>query len=240
MTATRLVPGADPAAARQGRRRRQTPPRPIDIRARGRAHAQDALQHLAAGAVFAAVAGGLAAHAFEPGVRAPAVGGLAAGAVIVLLLRQGAAWLALQRPSAEGWSLLFVLGLELLVAALALGAAFVVGHPILGLTIAVVLQLSVAGLALAPSVLRHLGRVRGCGLVALVTAFLLPVGALAGASAAPADAFVAFAAAAMLYAVTEALIAPVHREAAGGGHVRALSFFAATAAVLIVGGVAGS
>ena len=169
-----------------------------------------AIQHFAAGVVFAAAAGEILPdlkHAGSP--WATLVGG-AVGVAVMLVVR------LLERRLKGPVGLLTVTGIDILVDGLVLGIAFAAGAKAgLLLTVALTIEVLFLGLTVANELGEggtSKGRVVG---VTAALAVLLPLGALLGGpvAALPAairGAFLAFGLVALLYLVTEELLVEAH------------------------------
>jgi len=170
-----------------------------------------ALQHLAAGVVFAAAAGEILPGLKHQGAVLPILLGGLLGVAAMLLVKH------LGRHAAGPVGLVATAGVDLLVDGVVLGIGFAAGER-QGLLLAVALTLEVLflGLTLALALrerLPALGAVAGTVAVGL----LLPLGALAGApiSKLPRfwlDAAFAFGLVALLYLVTEELLVEAHEQ----------------------------
>lgn len=169
-----------------------------------------AVQHLAAGVVFAAAAGEILPDLKHGGPAwAVALGG-AFGVAVVLLVRR------IEERVKGPVGLLATVGLDILIDGLVLGIAFAAGAKAgLLLTVALTVEVLFLGLTVA----NELGEFATSKLrvVALTAALvlLLPVGALLGepVSALPRPAltgFFAFGLVALLYLVTEELLVEAH------------------------------
>jgi ZIP family zinc transporter len=169
-----------------------------------------AVQHLAAGVLFAAVAGEILPdlkHQQSP--IAVIVGGALGVALMLLIKRLG--------EGAKGSSgLIVTVGIDILIDGLVLGIGFAAGAKQgLLLTGALTLEVLFLGLAVASELKQTSGSaVRVIGIVAGL-ALLLPLGALLGTpvGALPGPylaGFFAFALVALLYLVTEELLVEAH------------------------------
>lgn len=177
---------------------------------------KSAVQHFAAGLVFAAVALELLPEVAEGGHRVAMILGFAAGVGAMLLVKALTHGHSEQGSKAVG-ALLFAVALDLFIDGLLLGLASS-SEGDRGVALLVALSLEVGFLALSlTTTLKDTGR---SGLAALgITggvAALFPVGALGGwlllgqMSGAPLIGFLSFSVAALLYLVTEELLAEAH------------------------------
>ncbi len=169
-----------------------------------------AIQHLAAGVLFAAIAGEILPdlkHQQSP--IAVIVGGALGVALMLLVKRLG----EIAKGSA---GLIVTVGIDILIDGLVLGIGFAAGAKQgLLLTGALTLEVLFLGLALASELKQESGSaVRVIGIVAGL-AILLPVGALLGTPIGGLPGpylagFFAFALVALLYLVTEELLVEAH------------------------------
>lgn len=203
---------------------------------------QSYLQHFAAGVVFAAVAVEVLPDVMHRNAPLAASVGFALGVAVMLAVR----WLSEtigKRPEAGGrgaWSMVAVIGIDVLIDGLLLGAAFAAGQGLGGL---LVLALSAEFLSLGPSTSSQLIRNglprKTAILVTLGVASLPWIGGLGGilvlsnASDVMMEAVLAFGSAAFLYLVTEELLVEAH-EAAETPLATSL-FFVGFLAVLVIG-----
>lgn len=169
-----------------------------------------AIQHFAAGVVFAAAAGEILPDLKHAGSAWPVALGGAAGIVVMLLLRRA-------EERIEGpLGLLVIFGVDILIDGLVLGLGFAAGAKAgLLLTVALTIEVLFLGLTVAAE-LGEAGttRARVIGLTAGLV-LLLPLGAVlatpvAGLAAWYLTAFFAFGLVALLYLVTEELLAEAH------------------------------
>ncbi len=169
-----------------------------------------AIQHFAAGVVFAAAAGEILPDVMHGGSPLATLLGGAAGVVVMLLVRQ------LEGVVEGPAGLMTMIGIDVLVDGLVLGIAFAAAARAgLLLTIALSLEVVFLGLALVTE-LSEAGwrRLRIVGVTAALM-LLLPAGALLAAPVAAMPApvvtgFLAFGLIALLYLVTEELLAEAH------------------------------
>jgi ZIP family zinc transporter len=182
---------------------------------------QSAIQHFAAGVVFAAVAGEILPEIRHQRAPLPVIIGFSVGVIAMLGMRY-----LTQRLGGEGvaadtgrsvTSLLIAVGVDLLLDGLLVGIGFAAGaeNGIL-LAIALTLEVLFLGLATATALLKSgasRGRVIGtmaglAGVVALGA--IIGVTLLAGLSGAALEVALSFGAAALLYLVTEELLTEAH------------------------------
>lgn len=167
-----------------------------------------AIQHFAAGVVFAAAAGEVLPDLKHAGAVWPVMIGGGAGIAVMLLIE------ALERKFSGPVGMLATVGVDIFVDGLVLGLAFLAGQSQgLLLTIALTIEILFLGLTVALG-LRRSGRVRSVVFTALL-ALLLPVGALMarpiGLLPGPVvTGFLAFGLVALLYLVTEELLVEAH------------------------------
>lgn len=169
-----------------------------------------ALQHVAAGVVFAAAAGEILPDLKHGGSPWPVLIGGGTGIVVMLLIRE------FERHVKGPVGLMALVGIDILIDGLVLGLAFAAGERAgILLTVALTLEVLFLGLTLAA----ELGEMTpGPGRVIGMTAglvLLLPVGALvatplAGLPATYLTGFFAFGLVALLYLVTEELLVEAH------------------------------
>ncbi len=169
-----------------------------------------AIQHFAAGVVFAAAAGEImpdVAHSGSP--IATMVGGFA-GIGVMLAIRQ------LERGIEGPTGILTLVGVDILIDGLVLGIAFAAGMQA-GLLLTIALSIEVLFLGLAVTIDLS-GTVKSRMRIVLIVAallFLLPVGAfiatpVAGLPAHYITGFLSFGLVALLYLVTEELLVEAH------------------------------
>jgi len=196
-----------------------------------------AIQHFAAGVVFAAAAGEILPDVMQRGSPwATAIGG-AIGVAVMLSVKQ------LERWATGPAGLLAAVALDMLIDGLVLGIGFAAG-PKVGLLLTIALTLEVLFLGL--TVANELGetvrsRTRIVGITAALV-LLLPIGALLGnpVAALPGPVvtgFFAFGLVALLYLVTEELLIEAH-ETPDRPWVTAM-FFAGFLALLLLGEAIG-
>ena len=167
-----------------------------------------AIQHFAAGVIFAAAAGEILPDLKHAGAIWPVVIGGGAGVLTMALIQQ------LEARTKGPIGLLATVAVDLLIDGLVLGLAFVAGATQgLLLTVALTLEVLFLGLTIAIG-LKSASWGRSVGTTALL-ALLLPVGALLSApiSHMPTPVitgFLAFGLIALLYLVTEELLVEAH------------------------------
>ena len=169
-----------------------------------------AIQHFAAGVVFAAAAGEILPDVMHRGSPLATVIGGAIGVGVMLLVKQLENW-------AKGpVGLLAAIGIDILIDGLVLGIGFAAG-PKVGLLLTIALTIEVLFLGL--TVANELGEsVRSRAKIVAITAalaLLLPIGALLGTPIALLPdpiltGFFAFGLIALLYLVTEELLVEAH------------------------------
>ncbi|WP_256754054.1 ZIP family metal transporter [Mesorhizobium sp. Mes31] len=169
-----------------------------------------AIQHFAAGVVFAAAAGEILPDLKHGGsLWAIAIGGTV-GIVLMLGLKR------LEERVGGAVGLLALVGVDILIDGLVLGIGFAAGAKVgLLLTIALTIEVLFLGLTVAAEIGES---ERSRGQIVLLTgalALLLPIGALlalpiAGLSAPILAGFFAFGLIALLYLVTEELLVEAH------------------------------
>jgi ZIP family zinc transporter len=169
-----------------------------------------AIQHFAAGVVFAAAAGEVlpsVMHGASP--WATAIGG-AIGVVVMLLVKQ------LESVVKGPVGLLTMVGVDVLIDGLVLGIAFAAGAKVgILLTIALTLEVLFLGLTVANELGETMrSRIKIVGITGALV-LLLPIGTLIAAPIATLPApiltgFFAFGLVALLYLVTEELLVEAH------------------------------
>ena len=204
----------------------------IAVNARPKATLVSAIQHFAAGVVFAAAAGEILPDVMHRGSPwATAIGG-AIGVVTMLLVKQLEEW-------AKGPAgLLTAIAVDILIDGLVLGIGFA-ASPKVGilLTIALTIEILFLGLTVATELGESVpSKARIVGITAGLI-ILLPVGALLGAPVALLPGpiltgFFAFGLVALLYLVTEELLIEAH-ETPDRPWVTAMFFFGFLALLLV-------
>lgn len=173
--------------------------------------AMSALQHLAAGVVFAAAATEILPQVMHHASPAATVIGGGLGVLVMLGLKEAETRLVGQM------ALLGAIGIDLLVDGLVLGLAFVAGQKA-GLLLAVALTLEVLFLAmsLATDLMRRNRSKLKVVFLTVGMALLLPIGSIAAIPVAQfppviVAGFLSFGLMALLYLVTEELLVEAHR-----------------------------
>lgn len=180
---------------------------------------RSAVQHFAAGVVFAAVAGELLPEAMHDRAPIPIIIGFAVGVLTMLGIKVLTRRIE-ERDSSVGslpTGLLAAVGIDLLLDGLLVGIGFTAGAAAgLLITIALTLEVLFLGLSTAASLAqahvstgRVIGMTTGLALLILVGA-LLGATLLAGLSGFALDLVLAFGVAALLYLVTEELLVEAH------------------------------
>ena len=169
-----------------------------------------AIQHFAAGVVFAAAAGEILPDVMHGGSTVATLVGGTAGVVVMLLVRQ------IETIVKGPVGLMTTIGIDVLVDGLVLGIAFVAGAQAgLLLTVALTLEVAFLALALATELTdANWGRLRIVGVTGVLM-LLLPLGAVLATPVAMmpdviVTGFLAFGLIALLYLVTEELLVEAH------------------------------
>ena len=169
-----------------------------------------AVQHFAAGVVFAAAAGEILPELLHRQSPMATIVGGSFGAVTMLAVK------AVGRRATGPVGLIAVTSVDVLVDGLVLGIGFAAGvkQGVL-LTIALTIEVLFLGLAVSPQLARVTGSKAGTIAATAGVAALLPVGALVGGPVGtlPADiltSFYGFGVVALLYLVTEELLIEAH------------------------------
>lgn len=169
-----------------------------------------AIQHFAAGVVFAAAAGEVLPSLKHSTSIWPIIVGGGAGIVVMLLVEQ------IGERTEGRTGLLTLVGVDMFIDGLVLGLGFAVSTKAgLLLTIALTLEVLFLGLSLATELGEEkMSRARTVGLTTAAV-LLLPVGALAASAVAQLphevlNGFFAFGLIALLYLVTEELLVEAH------------------------------
>lgn len=191
-----------------------------------------AIQHFAAGVVFAAAAGEILPDVLHRGSPWATVIGGGIGVIAMLLVKQLESWV--KGPA----GLLTAIAIDILIDGLVLGIGFAAGPKVgLLLTIALTIEVLFLGLTVATELGESItSRSRIIGITTALVV-LLPVGALLGApvGALPGPVltgFFAFGLIALLYLVTEELLIEAH-ETPDRPWVTAM-FFAGFLALLVL------
>ena len=192
-----------------------------------------AVQHLAAGVVFAAVATEILPDIKHQGSIVAVVVGGGLGVLAMLAVKAVG-----QRAKGAG-SLVAVVGVDILIDGLVLGLGFAAGSRAgVLLTIALTLEVMFLGLSVTPALAQALGsRARTLAAVGAL-ATLLPIGALIGTQAGGLPGvwlagFLSFGLVALLYLVTEELLVEAHEGGPEAPWIAAM-FFVGFLALLIL------
>jgi ZIP family zinc transporter len=171
-----------------------------------------AMQHLAAGVVFAAAATEILPQVLHEGSPAATLVGGGLGVAVMLGLKQ------IEARFAGRIALLAAVGLDIWIDGLVLGLAFIAGAKAgLLLTVALTLEVLFLGLSLTTELAEGAAnRVRPV-VVTVALALLLPVGALVATPVATLPpvviaGFLSFGLMALLYLVTEELLVEAHEK----------------------------
>ena len=182
----------------------------VALRMRPGPIALSAIQHFAAGVVFAAAASEVLPDVMHRGLPYATVLGGGAAVVLMLLVKQ------IEHYAKGSLGLLVAVAIDLFIDGIVLGIGFVASLKVgLLLTIALTLEVLFLGLTVV-SELREASRSSATALLATAClVLLLPVGALIGApvgqlSAPLQAAFLSFGLVALLYLVTEELLVEAH------------------------------
>jgi ZIP family zinc transporter len=174
------------------------------------ASVRSAVQHFAAGVVFAAAASEILPDLKHEGAAIPVAIGGAIGIAIMLVVR------AVGERAASAAGMVAVTGVDILIDGLVLGIGFAAGaREGLLLTIALTIEILFLGLTMAFELRQAMpSRVKAVAITCAI-GLLLPIGALAGGpiSRLPGPyltAFFAFGLIALLYLVTEELLVEAH------------------------------
>lgn len=201
-----------------------------------------AIQHLAAGVVFAAAASELLPAIKEENTAWPIVVGGTVGVATMLVVR----WLGSKATGPI--ALIAMVGVDILIDGLVLGIGFASGGTAgLVLTIALTLEVLFLGLAVAAAMSGGSEGLSRPGLIIAVTtalALLLPLGAVIGLPAGTLSApwlagLFSFGLIALLYLVTEELLVEAHEEAEDRPWVTAM-FFVGFLALIVLEEVVGA
>lgn len=191
-----------------------------------------AIQHFAAGVVFAAAAGEILPDVVHGGSAWATVFGGSAGVAVMLLVKE------LEKRFKGPAGLLAAVGVDLVIDGLVLGIGFAAGARAgVLLTIALTLEVLFLGLTVATELAETVtSRIRIIGTIGLMV-LLLPLGTVLAApvSALPGvvvTGFFAFGLVALLYLVTEELLVEAH-ETPDRPWVTAM-FFAGFLALIVV------
>lgn len=204
-----------------------------------------AVQHFAAGVVFAATAVEVLPDLHEQGSLGFVAAGFALGVAVLLLLRQVE---ARTEEGSRAWlpvGLAAAVGLDLLIDGLLIGVGVHIGpRQALILTVALTLEILFLGLSVAVELTERGARRLPALATVSVLAACTAVGAVAGAALLSGAshqvmAFVlAFGVAALLYLVTEELLTEAHEESGRELPWLTAMFFAGFLAVYLLDGLA--
>lgn len=168
-----------------------------------------AIQHFAAGVVFAAAAGEILPDLKHAGSVVPVAIGGTIGVIVMLLLK------SFEERMQGPLGLTTIIGVDILIDGLVLGLGFAAGEKVgLLLTIALTIEVLFLGLTVAAELGESMKPGRVVGLTAGLV-LLLPVGALVATPIASLPGpyltgFFAFGLIALLYLVTEELLVEAH------------------------------
>lgn len=169
-----------------------------------------AVQHFAAGVVFAAAAGEILPDLKHAGSPVPVLIGGALGVALMLLVKN------LGGRAKGPLSIVAVIGIDILLDGLVLGIGFAAGaRQGMLLTVALTLEVLFLGLSITSSLVESLGTRARALLTVAGIALLLPLGALLGTPVGRLPAvwltgFFAFGLVALLYLVVEELLVEAH------------------------------
>ena len=190
------------------------------------ARARSALQHLAAGIVFAAVATEIVPEMLEGGYVLAVALGFSAGVLLMFGVRvasdtMSGAGRAAADGSANGWSMLMATGIDLAIDGLLIGLGFAISTASgVLLTVAVAFEVLFVSLGLSATLADRGRSVRfiatSLAVMALLTMGCMLLGASLLSSLAPAWKVVvlSFGSAALLYLVSEELLVEAHADGA--------------------------
>lgn len=178
------------------------------------------IQHFAAGVVFSAVGVEVLPDLMNHQAPVAVIAGFALGTGLMLLIRWVSRRLGGRRAGKGGgfpWSYVLAIAVDVSIDGLLLGIAFIAGQRT-GILLAVALAAEFASLGLATAAeLVATGMGRTASIVTTTALGLLPVGGLLlgmvllrGIGGEGLEAMLAFAAAALLYLVTEELLVEAH------------------------------
>jgi ZIP family zinc transporter len=202
---------------------------------------QSYLQHFAAGVVFAAVAVEVLPEVMHRNAPLAAAIGFAAGVAVMLAVRSLSQKIEGRQEAGKGaWSMVVVIGIDVLIDGLLLGAAFAAGEKMGGV---LVLALSAEFLSLGPAAAVQVmgnGISRRTAIAITIGIAVLPwIGGLVGilllsnASDMMMEAVLAFGSAAFLWLVTEELLVEAHETT--DTSLATTQFFVGFLLVLILG-----
>jgi len=205
------------------------------------AQLRSALQHLAAGVVFAAVASELLPEVMHEGMPVPVVLGFSGGVLLMLLIK----WLAERGDTStegENKGLVTIIGIDIAIDGLLVGVSFSAGAKA-GILVTMALSLEVLFLAMstaATQINNGISRARVAA-TALGFAVVLMAAATAGAasldflSPAMLEGVLSFGVAALLYLVTEELLVEAHEaREVRETPLTAATFFAGFLIILLI------
>ncbi len=204
------------------------------------AQLRSALQHLAAGVVFAAVAGELLPEIMHEGTALPVIVGFSAGIALMLAIK----WLAengkMDRFGAEG-GMITIIGIDIAIDGLLVGVSFSAGAKA-GILVTFALSLEVLFLALSTAATQlDSGTSKARVLItAAVFSLALVVSAIAGvtmvSSLTPAmlEAVLSFGVAALLYLVTEELLVEAHESKVAETSLTTATFFVGFLVIILI------
>lgn len=190
------------------------------------AGARSALQHLAAGIVFAAVATEIVPEMLAGGHVLAVASGFAAGVALMFGVRlagdaMSSANTTKSSASASGWSMLMATGIDLAIDGLLIGLGFAISTASgVLLTLAVAFEVLFVSLGLSATLADRGRPVRfialSLGVMALLTLICMLLGASLLSSLEPAWKVVvlSFGSAALLYLVSEELLVEAHADGA--------------------------
>ncbi|MEW5421650.1 ZIP family metal transporter [Amorphus sp. 3PC139-8] len=192
-----------------------------------------AVQHFAAGVVFAAAAGEILPDILDEGGVMPTLIGGFAGIAAMLLVGQ------LEKIAKGPVGLLTTVGVDLLIDGLVLGIAFAAGASAgILLTAALTLEVLFLGVSTAIGLGEEMSSRLKAVLATVAVVLLMPVGVLLSAPVAFAEPAVkaglfAFGLIALLYLVTEELLVEAHEQAEDRPWVTALFFIGFLVLILL-------
>lgn len=171
-----------------------------------------AIQHFAAGVVFAAAAGEILPDVMHGGSPAATLIGGAAGVVVMLLIKK------LEQTTKGPLGLLSAVGIDILIDGLVLGLAFIGGQKAgVLLTVALSLEILFLGLTVTSGLGEIISSKWRVFAATVGLALLLPLGAVIAAPvhllpAVVVTGFLSFGLMALLYLVTEELLVEAHEK----------------------------
>jgi ZIP family zinc transporter len=171
-----------------------------------------AIQHFAAGVVFAAAAGEILPDVMHGGSPEATLVGGAAGVAVMLLIKR------LEQPTKGPLGLLSAVGIDILIDGLVLGLAFIGGQKAgVLLTVALSLEILFLGLTVTSGLGEILSAKWKVFAATVGLALLLPLGTVIAAPvhllpAVMVTGFLSFGLMALLYLVTEELLVEAHEK----------------------------